>query len=94
MAAKDFFSKLQAYRTVLERTRPRNELPTQVLYLEWLAGQGKRRVLDAEGAEHVIADKTLQSNYKMATGSASKKLIAQYWDDVKKPQLAQAKKTN
>ena len=84
MIAKDFFSKLQAYRTVLTRTRPRNELPTQVLYLEWLAGQGKRRVIDTEGNEHVITDKMLQSNYKMATGSSSKKIISQYWADIKK----------
>ena len=79
MAILDFFGKLRPYKTVLKRTRPRNELPAQLLYVDWLSGEGKRKLLDLEGTEHCITDKVLQSNYKMATGAAAKKLIKEHW---------------
>jgi len=79
MAIKDFFGKLRPYKTVLKRTRPRHELPTQLLYVDWLSGEGKRKLLDLEGNEHVITDKVLQSNYKMTTGASAKKLIQEHW---------------
>lgn len=50
--------------------------------MEWLAGEGKRRVLDTRGKEHLITDKVLQSNFKLATGADAKKLIAAHWPKV------------
>jgi len=79
MAPKDFLEKLRPNKTVLIRTRPRQELPAELLYVEWLVNEGKRKLLDHGGDEHVIADKLLQSNYKIATGAAAKKLIKEHW---------------
>ena len=81
MALKDFFGKLRPYKSVLKRTRPRHELPTQLLYVDWLAGEGKRKLVDMQGAEHVLTDKVLQSNYKLSTGAAAKALIKEHWAD-------------
>ena len=79
MALLGFFEKLRPYKTVLRRTRPRHELPADLLYIEWLAGEGKRKLMDIAGKEHVIADKLLESNYKLSTGSTAKKLIKEHW---------------
>ena len=81
MAIQDFFGKLRPYKSVLKRTRPRHELPTTLLYVDWLSGEGKRKLFDSEGNEHVITDKLLQSNYKLSTGAAAKKLIKEHWAD-------------
>ena len=79
MAVSDFFSKLRIQKSVLKRTRKRDDLPREALYIEWLAGEGKRKVLDTRGKEHLITDKVLQSNFKLATGADAKKLIATHW---------------
>ena len=79
MAVADFFSKLRIQKSVLKRTRKRDDLPREALYVEWLSGEGRRKVLDTRGKEHLITDKVLQSNYKLATGSDAKKLIATHW---------------
>jgi len=79
MAIQDFLGKLRPYKSVLQRTRPRHELPTQLLYVDWISGEGKRKLLDLEGNEHVITDKLLQSNYKLTTGASAKKLIKDNW---------------
>ena len=79
MALQNFLEKLRPYKTVLKRTSSRREFAAELLYVEWLAGEGKRKLLDHDGNEHVITDKSLESNYKMATGGAAKKLIETYW---------------
>ena len=81
MTVKDSLSKLRVFKSVLKRTRNREELPREALYVEWLAGEGKRKLLDTRGKEHIITDKLLQSNYRLATGSDAKKLIAAHWAD-------------
>ncbi|MED5465109.1 MAG: hypothetical protein VX699_10670 [Myxococcota bacterium] len=83
MAIQGFFEKLRPYKTVLQRTRPRHELPVAVLYVRSFMGEGKHQVLDATSAEHVITDKLLESNYKMATGAAAKKLIKEHWAEAR-----------
>ena len=77
----DFLSKARTRRTVLKRTRDRADLPSPVLYMEWLAGESKRRVLDTAGKEHLLTDNVVQSNYKLMTGAQAKELIEQHWPD-------------
>tara|TARA_Y100001934_G_C12364257_1_gene782530 strand:+ start:1752 stop:2024 length:273 start_codon:yes stop_codon:yes gene_type:complete len=79
MALQDFLGKLRPYKSVLKRTRPKNELPTELLYIDWLSGESKRKLLDVAGNEHVLTDKILQSNYKLSTGAAAKALIKEHW---------------
>lgn len=75
----DFLSKARAQKSVLKRTRPSQELPSPVLYMEWLAGEARRKVLDTDGKEHVLSDLVVQSNYKLVTGAQAKELIAKHW---------------
>lgn len=79
----DFLSKARPGRTVLQCTRPRADLPNVVLYLEWLSGVSKRRVVDNKGQEHILADKILQSNYKLIPAAQADALIAKHWQAVK-----------
>lgn len=81
----DFFSKLRARRSVLTRTRKRTELPTAVLYLEWVGGEAKRKLLDPEGNEHTLSDTVIQSNYKVASKSQAKALIEKHWAEAVAP---------
>lgn len=75
----DFFERLRARRSVLKRTRKREDLPEAVLYLEWIGGEGARKLLDPEGKEHVLPDAVVESNYKSASKAEGKKLIEKYW---------------
>ncbi len=79
MSVQNFLEKLRPYKTVLKRTSSRKEFANELLYVEWLSGEGKRKLLDHGGNEHVLTDKSLESNYKMATGGAAKKLIKEHW---------------
>ncbi|MDF1561584.1 MAG: hypothetical protein P1V51_01000 [Deltaproteobacteria bacterium] len=74
-----FFERLHPRRSVLQRTRRREELPEIALYVDWVPGTGQRKLLDAEGKEHVFDDGTVESNYKLASGGTAKKLIAKHW---------------
>jgi hypothetical protein len=76
----DFLNKARVLRSVLKRTRGRTDLPSPVLYIEWLAGEMKRRVLDKDGNEHVLADAVVQSHYKPVTGAQAKEPIAEHWE--------------
>lgn len=78
----DFLNKARAMKTVLKKTRSRSDLPSPVLYMEWLSGEAKRRVIDTQGAEHMLADAVVQSNYKLVTGGQAKELIAEHWAKV------------
>lgn len=78
---QDYLSKARAHRSVFKKTRGRSDLPSPVLYLAWLSGDSKRRVLDTEGHEHDLQDGVLQSNYKLMTGAQAKELIAAHWAD-------------
>ena len=80
-----FLDKIQTRRTVLKRTRSRADLPVLVFYIEPVAGQPKRRVLDSDGQEHVIDDAVLQSQYKLVTGAQGKELIDKHWAKEKPP---------
>jgi hypothetical protein len=75
----DFFAKVRSRRTVLKRTRPSSELPPAILYLEWLNTEGKRKVLDPEGKEHVLTDKVIMSNYKIVNKGKAEELIKAHW---------------
>jgi len=75
--------KMQTRRTVLKRTRPRADLPALALYVETVAGQPKRKVLDTDGKEHVLDETLLQSQYKLVTGPQAKELIDQHWPKAK-----------
>ena len=75
----DFFTRLRIRKSVLKRTTKRKELLEAVLYLEWLGGEAKRRVLDAARQEHVLTDDVIQSNYKLVSNTEAKKLIAAHW---------------
>lgn len=75
----DFLSKARPGRTVLKRTQPRADLPRLVLYTEWLAGEMRRRVIDTEGKEHVLADTVVQSAYKLVTGGQAEELLQKHW---------------
>ena len=77
----DFFGNVRARRTVFKRTRPGPDLPAAALYLEWLSRERKRKVLDPDGAEHLLADTVIQSHYKIVSKSESKKLIEAHWKD-------------
>ena len=79
MSVQSFLEKLRPFKTVLKRTSSRQDYRTELLYIEWLSGEGKRKLLDPAGSEHVLTDKELQSHYKMATGAAAKKLIKEHW---------------
>ena len=81
MAVLNFLEKLRPYKSVVRRTRPQKDLPEELLYADWLGGEGKRKLIDLQGNEHVLTDKVLQSNSKMATGSYAKKLIKEHWAD-------------
>ena len=81
MAVLNFLEKLRPYKSVVRRTRPQKDLPEELLYIDWLGGEGKRKLLDLQGNEHTLTDKVIQSNYKMATGSYAKKLIKEHWAD-------------
>jgi len=83
MATMSMLDKMQTRRTVLKRTRPRADLPALALYVESVAGQPKRRVLDTEGKEHVLEDTLLQSQYRLLTGPQAKELIDQHWPTAK-----------
>jgi hypothetical protein len=78
----DFLMKARAKRSVLKRTRGGSSFPSPILYLEWLSGVGKRRVMDTEGTEHELTDAVVQSNYKLIPGSQAKELIAEHWAKV------------
>jgi hypothetical protein len=71
--------KLKANKSVLKRTKPGKGLPKLVLYVEWLAGERRRKVLDEEGAVHQIDDAAMISHYKLVTGSQGKELIEKHW---------------
>lgn len=87
MSISDFFSRLRIRKSVLKRTTKRKELPEAVLYVEWLSGEARRRVLDAERKEHVLTDDVVQSNYKLVSNAVAKKLIESHWKaDVGEPQ--------
>jgi hypothetical protein len=75
----DFFARLRVRRSVLKRTTKRKDLPEAVLYLEWLSGEAKRKVLDGAGQEHVFADDLLQSNFKLVNNAEAQKLIDAHW---------------
>lgn len=77
----DFFSRLRVRKSVLKRTTKRKELPEAVLYVEWLSGEARRKVLDAEGGEHLLTDDVVQSNYKLVSNAQAKKLIDAHWKD-------------
>ena len=74
-----FFDRLRPRRSVLQRTRRREEFPEIAFYVEWLPATSQRKVLDAEGKEHTLDDTVLESNYKLASGGTAKKLIAKHW---------------
>lgn len=78
----DFLTKARARRSVLKRTRGRSDLPSPVLYMEWLSGEMKRRVIDVEGHEHLLADAVVQSYYRLVTGGQAKDLIAAHWASI------------
>ena len=83
----DFFTRLRVRKSVLKRTTKRKELPEAVLYVEWLSGEARRRVLDAERKSHVFTDDVIQSNYKLVSNAVAKKLVASHWkEDVGEPQ--------
>lgn len=77
----DILAKARAGRSVLKRTTATQgaKLPTLVLYMEWLAGENKRRVLDTEGAEHRIPDRVIESSYRLLTGTQAQELIEKHW---------------
>jgi hypothetical protein len=81
MAILSFLEKLRPYKSVVRRTRAKADLPEELLYADWLGGEGSRKMIDLQGNEHVITDKVLQSNYKLATGAYAKKLIKEHWAD-------------
>jgi hypothetical protein len=83
----DFFDRLRIRKSVLKRTTKRKELPEAVLYLEWLSGEARRRLLDVARKEHLLADDVIQSNYKLVSNAQAKKMIASHWkEDVAAPQ--------
>jgi hypothetical protein len=55
------------------------ELPRLVLYVEWLAGENKRRVVDTEGKEHRLNDRIVESSYRLVTGGQAEELLAEHW---------------
>ena len=79
MASRTYFDKLRARKTVLKRTKKSDTLPDMVFYLEWLGSTGKRRVLDLDGAEHVLDDRVVETHYKLMTGKKAKAMIAEHW---------------
>ena len=89
---KDTFSKLRPRRSVLKRTTKRPDLPAAVLYVEWLGGEMSRKVVDAEGKEHVLTDATMQSHYKLVSGPSAKELIEAHWAKLAAEPQAPARK--
>ena len=90
----NFFERLRVRKSVLKRTTKRKELPEAVLYVEWLSGEARRRLLDAERTEHVLTDDVIQSNYKLVSNAQAKKLIASHWQaDVGEPQKPMRKES-
>ncbi len=77
----DILAKARAGRTVLKRTTATQgaKLPALVLYMEWLAGENKRRVLDTDGNEHRLNDKIVESSYRLVTGGQAQELIEKHW---------------
>lgn len=78
----DFLSKVRAGRTVLKKTGGPAHLPSPVLYVEWLSGDNKRRVKDADGLAHDLSDKIVQSHYRTITKVQAKALLEAHWPDV------------
>ena len=78
---KAFFDRLRARRTVLKRTRKRPDLPEAALYIEWIGGENKRRLMAPDGTEHVFADKLVESYYKIAGKADGTKLIEAHWSE-------------
>lgn len=77
----DFLSKVRAGRTVLKKTGGPANLPSPVLYIEWLSGESKRRVKDAEGNSHDLTDKVVQSHYRTITKVQAKELLQAHWPE-------------
>lgn len=78
-----FFDRLRPRRTVLKRTKPAPDLPKLVLYAEWVQASAQRKVIDEEGKEHLIPDRTLESHYKQVGGGTAKSLIEAHWAEQK-----------
>lgn len=78
----DFLSKVRAGRTVLKKTGGPADLPSCVLYLEWLSGENKRRVKDPSGKTHDLSDKVVQSHYRTITKVQAKKLLTAHWPEI------------
>lgn len=89
----DILAKARAGRTVLKRTTSTQgvELPRLVLYMEWLAGENRRRVLDTEGQEHRIPDRIIESSYKLVTGGQAEELLHEHWPSAAPPRAEVAK---
>jgi hypothetical protein len=77
----DFLSKVRAGRTVLKKTSGPSNLPTPVLYVEWLSGASKRRLKDTAGADHALTDRVVQSHYRTVTKGQAEALIAEHWPE-------------
>ena len=77
----DILAKARAGRTVLKRTTSTqgSDLPRLVLYMEWLAGENKRRVIDTDGKEHRLNDRIVESSYRLLTGGQAEELMAEHW---------------
>jgi hypothetical protein len=78
----DILAKARAGRSVLKRTNSTQgggELPKLVLYMEWLAGENKRRVVDTDGKEHRIPDRMIESSYRLVTGGQAEELMGEHW---------------
>lgn len=75
----DILGKARAGRTVLKRTTSQSNIPKLVLYVEWLAGENKRRVLDTEQKEHRIDDRIIESSYRLVTGGQAQELLEKHW---------------
>ena len=52
-----------------------------MLYIEWLGGENKRRLMGPDGTEHVLADKLVESYYKIAGKHDGNKLIEAHWSE-------------
>jgi hypothetical protein len=86
----DILAKARAGRTVLKRTTSTQggELPRLVLYMEWLAGESRRRVIDTDGQEHRIPDRIIESSYKLVTGGQAEELLHEHWPSAAPPRPA------
>lgn len=82
----DFLDKARAMRTVLKRTTRQSavpatggSLPEFVLYVERVANEQSRRVLDPEGNVLVLKDTLLTSVYRTITKGQAKACVEKYW---------------